>query len=102
MSVLAVRGGLPQVFLLSATTVGFNWPFKWITNYLVMRAATFPCKVFFTEADFDADTNYLTVPVAAAATPHGEWRGPAEVQGIWVKGVGGTSVLEVTAFQRRG
>jgi len=96
------RGGVPHVFREAITTAGryHGWPF-W-SKYLIIRVADFPCKVYFTKEDFDADENYILVPVAAAATPYGEIQGPFETEGIHLKGSGGTSTVELVAFQRRG
>lgn len=102
MSIMQGRGGHPFVFLDTIDTTGRKRFFPSIINFLKIRVTTFPCKVYFTEDDFDNDANFITVPVAAAATPHGEWEGPAEVTGIWLKGLGGSSVVEVVGFQRRG
>jgi hypothetical protein len=70
--------------------------------YLIIRVTGNPCKLYFTEADYNADANYVLVPVAAATTPHGEWRGPVEAEKVWLKGSGGASAVELVAFQRRG
>lgn len=96
------RGGVPHVFRADIDTTGrhHGWPF-W-SKYLIIRASGAPCKVYFTKEDFDNDENYITVPVAAAATPHGEIQGPFETEGVHLKGDGGTSTIELVAFQRRG
>lgn len=102
MSVLAVRGGTPWVWRTTVTTTGQYHKFPGITNYLIARAATQACRLFFTEDDYTNNTNYVEVPVASATTPHGEWSGPVEASGIWVKSVTATSTLELVVFQRRG
>lgn len=101
MSVLQTRGGWPHVFRAGIDTTGRKHDFKMVSTYLKVVAVTNPAKMYFTEADFTADTNYVSIPVAAAATPWG-WEGPAEVPGVWLKGDGGTSAVELVAFQRRG
>jgi hypothetical protein len=62
---------------------------------------TFPCKLYFTAADYTDDTNYVLIPVAAAETPYGEFQGPIEASEVWMKGSGGTSAVELVAYQRR-
>lgn len=102
MSVLETRGGVPHVWRASVTTTGQKHILPSVCKALVIRAATNPCRLFFTQADFDANENYVVVPIAAAATPHGEWTGPVEANAVWLKGDGGTSSVELVTFQRRG
>lgn len=102
MSVVEGRGGYPHVFRATIDTTGRGHRFPFTSKYLKIRVATNPCKMYFTEADFTADANYVVVPVAAAATPHGEWEGPLEASQVWLKGDGGNSAVELVAFQRRG
>jgi len=99
---METRGGHPHVFRESIDTTGRGHAFTFTSKYLKISAATNPCRMYFTEADFTANANYVVVPVAAAATPHGEWEGPIEASQIWLKGDGGTSAVELVAFQRRG
>ena len=101
MSLAESRGGWPHIFRESITTTGRKHQFPFICKHLTMRAVTYPCRVYFTEADFTANVNYILVPVAAAETPHGQWSGPVEAHTVWLKGLGGTAVLELVAFQRR-
>jgi len=102
MSVLEGRGGFPHVFRETITTTGRAHQFPFVSKFLKIRATAYACKMYFTAADFAADTNYILVPVAAADTPHGEWDGPVEASQVWLKGVTGSSVVELVAFQRRG
>jgi hypothetical protein len=76
--------------------------FPFVSKYLKVRAATNPCKLYFSEADWIADANYVVVPVAGTSTPNGEWEGPVEASAVWLKGSGGSSAIELVAFQRRG
>lgn len=101
MSLAEVRGGIPHVFRADIDTTGRKHDIKQFTKGLQVFAVTNPVKVYFTEADFNADQNYVLVPVAAAATPWG-WEGPAEVTEVWLKGSGGTSTVTLVAYLRRG
>lgn len=103
MSVMTARGGVPHVFRATIdSTSGRLHSLPFTCNYLIIRVATNPCKLYFSQADFDADENYVLVPIAAAATPNGEWAGPVEVGDVWLRGSGGNSAVELVAFQRRG
>lgn len=102
MSVLEVRGGFPKVFRESVATTGWHHTFPFTTKYVQIRVLTNACKVYFTQADFDADVDYILIPVPAAETPYGEWQGPVEAKEIWLKGVTAASAVEMVAYQRRG
>ena len=102
MGVMQGRGGIPHIFRETIATSGRHHVFPFISSFLVIRATVNPCNMFFSQADFDAGTNYIVVPVAAAVTPNGEWSGPVEANGVWLKGSGGNSTVELVAFQRRG
>jgi len=102
MSIVQIRGGIPDVFRESIDTTGRIHSFGFWINYLTIRVLTFPCRMYFTEADFDANENFVALPVAAAENPHGEWHGPVEANQVWLRGVGGTAAVEMVGFQRRG
>jgi hypothetical protein len=102
MSLMQGRGGIPHIFRESVATSGWHHSFPFTCNFVIIRATSNPCKVYFSQADFDADKNYILVPVPSASTPHGEWSGPVEANGCWLKGSGGSSTVELVAFQRRG
>lgn len=102
MSILEARGGIPRV--LRATidnTTGRKWRLPTNIKYLIVRVSSNPCKLYFTEEDWLADSNYVLIPVAAATTPYGEWQGPVEAENLWFKGSGGSSNIEAVGFQRR-
>jgi hypothetical protein len=102
MSVMQTRGGVPEVFRDTITTGGRAHSFRSFLSYIIVRALTNPCRIYFTEADYIADANYVTVPIPAATTPYGEWQGPTEIGEIWLRGVTGSSDIEIVGFQRRG
>jgi hypothetical protein len=108
----ASAGGVPYV-LRAAITTGVaplggrkaNLPFY--INYLKIRVAANPCKLYFTQADYEADANYVLIPIPSASAPYGEWAGPVETAAgdrsdVWMRGSGGTTNIELVAFQRRG
>jgi len=102
MSIMEGRGGVPHVFRASIDTTGREHRLPFWSKYMRIRAATNPCKIYFTRKDYDDDANFITIPVAAAETPHGEWDGPIEAIMVWLRGLGGTSAIELVAIQRRG
>lgn len=110
MSAMNLRGGIPIVRRVTTSTTGDKTTAPGSLCYLVARNkdATNVIRLFFRKADFDANVNYVEVPLAAAATPHGEWAGPVELSpntdfsDVWWKSVAGTPVLELTMFVRHG
>jgi hypothetical protein len=112
MSIATVRGGVPYVFRGAITTGvapagGRKVRLPFYIHFLKIRVADNPCRVYFTEADYLADENYIVVPVPTNATPYGEWEGPVETcagdrADLWLRGDGGTSNVELVGFQRRG
>ena len=107
MSVMQARGGIPQVFRASIDSTGrehrFGSPIFWLK---ARNKGAVVLKLYFKEADFDDDVNYVELPVAAATDPWGQWEGPVELiaanSQIWLKSVGAASAVEVVGFQRRG
>ncbi len=102
MGLAQVRGGIPHVFRADIDITGRKHTLPFYTNYLKIRASGSPCRVYFTQANFDADEDYVYAPMPSASQPYGEWDGPVEADDIWLKGEGGTSTVELVAFQRRG
>jgi len=108
MSVVQVRGGVPHVVRDSIDTVGRKVKPPFYINHLKVRnLGGAPVRLYFTEADYTADANYVVIPIAAAITPYGEWEGPVETTAgdrecLWLKSPSGTNAIELVAFQRRG
>lgn len=112
--------GVPKVLRRTGiATTGTEVEVNMQTCWLCVRntGVTNAAKMYFTKADFDADVNYVTIPVAAAATPNGEWAGPVELTrsipavqpatlqaaayALWFKAVAGTADVEIVAIHRR-
>lgn len=109
MSVMTVRGGIPYVLRDAAVQIaGRKIRLPMLIHSLILRnVGTVPVRLYFTQADFDADANYVSVPVPSPTYPYGEWAGPVETvsgdhEDLWVRGDGGIGSIELVAFQRRG
>jgi hypothetical protein len=111
MSVLQGRGGIPRVFRATIDTdgrehqcgkVGGGDPF--VTSYVVARnrGDTNIIRMYFTEADFVANANYVELTADDGVDPRAEWQGPVEAEKLWFRAAASTSPIEVTCFQRRG
>ncbi len=93
MSIATVRGGIPHVTHMTIDSTGRYFQFFGTSCYIMFRTGLKQLKVYFTEADFDADTNYLG--------PYNEWEGPVEANGCWLKGDGGDCDVIFVEFERR-
>lgn len=100
MSVMQGRGGIPHVFRATIDGTGRKHALPFFTAYLIIRS-TAAVRLYFTEADYTANANYVAVPAPTAATPYGEWQGPVEIDDVWLKAVT-TADVELVVFQRRG
>jgi len=106
--VATVRGGVPHVVRDSITTAGRKIRLPFYTLSMIARnKGANVVRLYFTEADFTANANYVELPVASAILPHGEWAGPVETTAgihadVWVKSIIGASAVELVFFQRRG
>lgn len=97
------KGGIPRTARLAATTTAAKYTFPFISTWVKLRnLGADPVRVFWLAEDATGAVNYVTVPVAAAATPNGEWEGPVEMDALWFAAAASTSTLEVTVTQRRG
>lgn len=95
MSVMSVRGGVPEVWIGSATTDVLKHSFEFRTNYVRIKTSA-TIKVYFDEASASEDRNYLTL-----ASTDAPLEVPMELDAIWVK-ANTTATVEVLALQRRG
>jgi hypothetical protein len=101
-------GGIPHVVRDTFDTTGRRVKLPFFTSYMIVRnKGSNVARLYFTEADYTDDVNYVEIPVAAATDPHGEWQGPVETahdkySDVFLRGVGGSADIELVAFQRRG
>ena len=113
MSVLTVRGGIPYVFRGDVTTGiaplgGRKLRLPFYINFVQIRIESGnPVRLYFTEADYQNDENYVLVTVASPTYGTGSWEGPVETcagdhSDLWLRGQGGTAEVQLVAYQRRG
>ncbi len=105
MSLMQGRGGIPHVFRLDVPTVGRKHMLPFICNYLMLRVeygTQNHCRMYFTQADFDNDENFVLVVPPTGNQTSGEWHGPVEANAVWFKALVDVSSIEFVAFQRRG
>ena len=104
MSLMQGRGGVPHVFRDTISAAGRAHQFPFVCNFLQVRAESGEAvRVFFTEADYLAGTDYVVAPLPTSTYPYGEWSGPVEVSGVWLKSASATpAAMSLVAYQRRG
>lgn len=104
MSVLQTRGGVPHLIKAEVTTTGRYYRFPFVSSFVLMRVTGEDLRIFLSQADFDevAGTNYFTVKKEGANAPWGEFSGPIEAQGLWLKAAANSASVQILAFQRRG
>ncbi len=106
--VLEIRGGEPNIRRENVSTAGREYKpgakdpaagrYTFLTKHIqIFNVGGNALRLFFSEEDFNNDANYRTI---AATT--GEWEGPAEAKGVWLKAVGGATDVEMIFYQRRG
>lgn len=100
MSLFEGRGGIPHIFRATITTTGREHDFRCISKEIYLRVNTAPCRIFFTEDDFDNNKNYIEVPVPSASTPDNNYHWPIQADKLWLKGVGASSVIELVVIRR--
>lgn len=98
------RGGFPTVFSATIDTTGQRHALPAISKHLRIRntGGTNDLRVFFTQADFDADANFVTVDANVATDSEDVLEGPFEVKEIWFKAAAGSTTVEMIEFNRRG
>jgi hypothetical protein len=86
MSLLQARGGIPHVLRVAVDqATGRKHRLPHYSSFLVIRVHGAACRLYSNEQDFDANANYVLVPVPSPATPNGEWAGPVEAGGLWFR-----------------
>lgn len=100
MSIVETRGGYPHILNETFDTTGRKHLLRGFSKWICIRCSAYPCRVYFTEEDYTSDVSYIEIPVPSASTPYGEWKGPIETNAVWIKGVGGSSVVDFVAIMR--
>lgn len=93
MSLMEIRGGIPDIFRATITSTGRYHKFKGTSKYLKVVTDETGVKLYFSEEDWTNDENYIG--------PHNEWEGPVEASEVWLRGDGADSEVELVAFLRR-
>lgn len=101
------RGSIPRTFTLAVATTGLSGNLGYYrfpaesTRVQVQNLGANVLRLYWTEADFVADTNYVQVPPIATSTP-GQWEGPVRAVGIYMRSVTGATTAGLTVFLQQG
>lgn len=98
MPAVYLRGGIPKVIASGSGNVPTSlqkWEFPMVSNQIVLAAGSNDIRVYFSQADADADANYYTVSSGASI----DW--PAELGAIWTKAQSGAADMTLVIFQAR-
>lgn len=107
MFLTEIRGGIPRIRQHTVDTTGAgyrppNCPTKYIQINNDDEAES--VRVYFEQSDFDDDINYITLGPSGTGTEFFE--GPVELSDeqdmVWLRAVGGTPVVTVVSYFRRG
>lgn len=91
------RGGIPRGKTVAIDTTGRFVQFDAISAEIVIRASTNAVRLFFTKDDFDGNVNFWEVRLTDAP-----FAIPLEDRGVWMKGVAGTSDVQMLILHRKG
>lgn len=98
--------GTPQIARWSVDTAGGRYDIPQKTIYLQLTVHSGTVRVYFDQETFDADSAAAALPgtgerileLAAATTDYFE--GPAKVDRLWLRGVGGAAVVSYVSYSK--
>jgi hypothetical protein len=93
------RGGIPRIRNLTVATDGTGarpFTFEALSMHLCIRTATNPVRVYFSQADFDADENFWEISTSELLDK------PIEERCVWMRGVGGPASVDLMVLHRKG
>jgi hypothetical protein len=90
------RGGIPRVRLITIDSSGQYVPFEALSMWLRIKSASGDMRIFTSQADFDAGTNYYELEASEVADM------PWEDRGIWLKAGTGSHAVSMIVFHRKG
>lgn len=91
------RGGIPRGKTVAIDTTGRFVQFDALSAAIVVRASTNAVRLFFSKDDFDGNVNFWEVK-----TTDIPFVIPLEDRGVWLKGVAGTSDVQLLILHRKG
>ena len=97
MTIVESRGGVPYILRETFDLIGRKIRLGVIPKWFCIRVKEFPCKIYFSEDDYNDDVNYIGVNPPSEETPNGEYIGSHDDKDLWIKGFNGSSEVELVA-----
>ena len=97
MTIVESRGGVPYILRETFDLTGRKIRLGVIPKWFCIRVKEFPCKIYFSEDDYNNDVNYVGVNPPSEETPNGEYIGSHDGKDLWIKGFNGSSEVELVA-----
>jgi hypothetical protein len=97
MTIVESKGGVPYILRETFDLVGRKIRLGVTPKWFCVRAKEFPCKIYFSEDDYNDDVNYVGVNPPSEESPNGEYIGSYDYKDLWIKGFNGSSEVELVA-----
>jgi hypothetical protein len=97
MTIVESKGGVPYILRETFNSIGRKIRLGVIPKWFCIRVKEFPCKIYFSEDDYNDDVNYIGVNPPSEETPNGEYIGSHDGKDLWIKGFNGSSEVELVA-----
>lgn len=89
-------GGIPRIRNITIDVTGRYVQFDALSMHVVVKVTGGTLRVYFKQADFDDDQNYFELATGD------DFNLPIEDRGLWVRGVGGASDVQLLVIHRKG
>jgi hypothetical protein len=97
MTIVGSKGGVPYILRETFDLVGRKIRLGVTPKWFCVRVKEFPCKIYFSEDDYNDDVNYVGVNPPSEEAPNGEYIGSHDGKDLWIKGFSGSSEVELVA-----
>jgi hypothetical protein len=97
MTIVESKGGVPYILRETFDLVGRKIRLGVTPKWFCVRVKEFPCKIYFSEDDYNDDVNYVGVNPPSEEAPNGEYIGSHDYKDLWIKGFNGSSEVELVA-----
>jgi len=97
MTIVESKGGVPYILRETFDLVGRKIRLGVTPKWFCVRVKEFPCKIYFSEDNYNDDVNYVGVNPPSEEAPNGEYIGSHDGKDLWIKGFNGSSEVELVA-----
>lgn len=93
---MQANGGVARIKRLTIDTTGRLVPFVQTTMSIRLKVESGTLRIYFKEADFDANDHYLELSAGETLSE------PIEDTGMWMIGIGGDAVVQLLTVLKKG